>query len=112
MKQIEYVTIKNASNKMLKRMRQIGEEKDKYTKGRCLRIGFFIISPILGRLINKLIYVGVNPYVWLLNPYRGCIISVPDIRIPMTRKKPWRAVAAGQGVVLKQIMHEKGTNFN
>lgn len=27
MKQIEYVTIKNASNKVLKKMRQIGEEK-------------------------------------------------------------------------------------
>lgn len=27
MKQMEYVTIKNASNKVLKKMRQIGEEK-------------------------------------------------------------------------------------
>ena len=27
LKQIEYVTIKNASNKVLKKMRQIGEEK-------------------------------------------------------------------------------------
>lgn len=41
MKQIEYVTIKNASNKVLKKMRQIGEEKaqrlqkiqDRWNKG-------------------------------------------------------------------------------
>ena len=52
----------------------------------------------------------VNPYVWLLTPYRDCIISVPDIRIrasPYDTKKPWRAIAAGQGV--EKTMNEKGT---
>jgi hypothetical protein len=59
------------------------------------------MSPIQGRLMNKTIYVGANPYVLLYYPYRDCIISVPDIRIrasPYATKKPWRAVAAGQGV--------------
>ena len=73
--------------------------------------GLFVISPIQGRLINKTIYVGVNPYVGLLNPYRGCIISVLDIRIPMTRKTLGGLSQLAKGVS-KQIMHEKGTNFN
>jgi hypothetical protein len=40
---------------------------------------FFVISPIQGRLIDENIYVGANPYVWLLNSYRVCTISVMDI---------------------------------
>jgi hypothetical protein len=68
------------------------------------------MSPIQGRLMNKPTYVGANPYVLLYYPYRDCIISVPDIRIrasPYATKKPWRAVAAGQGV--EKTMNEKGT---
>ena len=62
--------------------------------------------------MNKPTYVGATPYVWLLNPYRVCIISVPDIHIgarPYDTKNPWRAVAAGQGGEMKKTMNEKGT---
>ena len=53
MKQIEYVTIKNASNKVLKKMRQIGEEKaqrlqkiqDRWDKGAWQGTGTWQQSP-------------------------------------------------------------------
>ena len=66
---------------------------------------FFVISPIQGRLIKKPIYVGANPYVWILNPYRVCMISVPDLHrdiglIP--RDKPLGYVILPlQGIFLK-----------